>query len=67
MDDASLDRGIREDGRDRLGEALQAVDDHKEDILDAAGAAACVRWRALLAGVDLLPCAKTQTNPARSV
>jgi len=35
MDDAGLDQGLREDGHDRLGEALQAVDDRDEKVLDA--------------------------------
>src|SRR4051812_20224335 len=33
MDDAGLDRGLRENGRDCLWKALQAVDDRDQDIL----------------------------------
>src|SRR3954465_3840434 len=36
VDDAGLYRGLREDSRDRLGEALQAVDDSDQHVLDAA-------------------------------
>src|SRR3954465_12010771 len=36
VDDAGLYRGLREDSRDRLGEALQAVDDGDQHVLDAA-------------------------------
>ena len=36
MHDAGLDLGLREDGGDRVGEALQAVDHGDQDILDAA-------------------------------
>jgi hypothetical protein len=36
MDDASLDRRLWENGGDRLGEALEAVDNRDQDIFDAA-------------------------------
>ncbi len=36
VDNAGLHLGPREHGGDRLGEALQAVDDGDEDVLDAA-------------------------------
>src|SRR3954469_15339161 len=35
VDDAGLDRGLGEDGRDRLRKALQAVDDRDQHVLDA--------------------------------
>src|SRR5258707_7528565 len=37
MNNASLDRRFGEDGGNRVREALQAVDDGDQDILDAAG------------------------------
>src|SRR3954449_9045308 len=37
VDDAGLDHGVREDGRDGLGEALQAIDHGDQHIFHAAG------------------------------
>lgn len=36
MDDAGLDHRFGEHGADRIGEALQAVDDGQQQVLDAA-------------------------------
>jgi hypothetical protein len=35
MDHAGLHLSLREDRRDRVGEALEAIDDRDEDVLDA--------------------------------
>jgi hypothetical protein len=37
MHDAGLHRRLREGGGDRLGKALQPIDDGEQDILGAAG------------------------------
>src|SRR3954454_1055799 len=37
MDDAGLHGRVREDGRDRVREALQAVEDRDQDVLDPPG------------------------------
>lgn len=36
VDNAGLDDGLREDGRDRVGEPLQPVGDGDQDVADAA-------------------------------
>jgi hypothetical protein len=43
MDDAGLDGCFREDGQDRLGKALQAIDDRDQDVLDAPVLGPCLR------------------------
>lgn len=43
MHDAGLDHGLGEDGVDRLGEALQAVDDGDQDVGDAENLLRAVR------------------------
>src|SRR5262249_21343443 len=35
MNNASLDRGLRKDGGDRVGKPLQSVDDSEQHVLDA--------------------------------